>query len=51
MERGWLSLEKALNFEVEGQQKGKRKRTLEKQVEDESMKDDLRRGDTLCRSK
>ena len=45
-------LGRALDFEVEGQRKkGRPKRTWKKQVEEESMKGDLRRKDALCRSK
>ena len=43
-------LRMALNFEVEGQRKkGRQKRTWKKQVEEESMKVDLRRKDALRR--
>ena len=44
-------LERALNFEVEGQRKkGRPKRTWKKQAEEESMKVGLRRKNGLCRS-
>ena len=50
--RGWSCVEKALYFEVEGQRKkGKQKRTLKKQVEEESVKVGLRMEDAICRSK
>ena len=43
---------RALDFEVEGQQKkGRPKRTCKKQVDEEGVKVGLRREDTLCRSK
>ena len=45
-------LRRTLDFEVECQRKkGRPKRTWKKQVEEESMKDGLRREDALCRSK
>ena len=45
-------LRKALDIEVEGQnKKGRSKRTWKKQVEEESVKVGLRREDALCRSK
>ena len=45
-------LRRALGSEVEGQRKnGRPKKTLKKQVEEESMKVGLRREDVLCRSK
>ena len=44
-------LRRALDFEVEGERKkGRPKRTWKKQVEEESMKVDLRRIDALCHS-
>ena len=45
-------LKRALDFEVEGQRKKSRpKRTWKKQVEEEYIKVDLTREDTLCLSK
>ena len=45
-------LKLVLDFEDEGQRKkGRPKRTWKKQVEEESMKDGMRRKDSLCRSK
>ena len=45
-------LRRALDFEVEGQRKkGRPKRTWKGQVEEESMKVDMRRKDAHCRSK
>ena len=45
-------LRKTLDFEVECQRKiGRPKRKWKKQIEEESMKVGLRRGDVLCRSK
>ena len=45
-------LRKALYFEVEGQRTNERlKRTWKKQIEEESVKVDLRREDALCQSK
>ena len=45
-------LRRALDFEVEGQRKnGRPKRTWKKQVEEESVKVDLRREDVPCWSK
>ena len=50
-EHGYV-LNKALDFEVEGQRKkGRLKRTWKSQVEEESVKVDLRMEDALCRSK
>ena len=44
-------LRRALDFQAEGQRrKGKLKWTWVKQVEEESLKVDLRREDALCRS-
>ena len=43
---------RVLDFELEGQsKKGRLKRTWKKQVEEESVKVDLRREDVLCCSK
>ena len=43
---------RALDFEVEGQRKkGRPKMTWKKQVEEESVKNGMRREDALCRSK
>ena len=45
-------LRKAVDFKVEGQRKKRRpKKTLKKQVEEESVRDGLSRKDALCRSK
>ena len=44
-------LKRALDFVVEGQRRKLRpKRTWKKQVDEESVKVDLRREDVLCRS-
>ena len=49
-EDGYVS-RRALDFEIEGQRKkGRPKRTWKKQIEEESMKVNLRREDALCRS-
>ena len=45
-------LRRVFDFEVEGQRKkGRRKRTWKKQIEEDSVKVDLRRKYELCRSK
>ena len=45
-------LRMALNHEVDGQRRKSRlKRTWKKQVEEESVKVDMRRDETLCRSR
>ena len=45
-------LRKVLDFVVEGQRKnGRPKMTWKRQVEEESMKVSLTRGDAICRSK
>ena len=45
-------LRRALDFEIDGQRKkGRLKRTLERQVEEESVNVVLRREDALCRLK